>query len=843
MTARSIFATLLVAGTLVLFGTGSGFAQVPAAPSTKGTDFWLAFPANFNATSSTAGLTLFISGDASTSGTVDIPGLESSFPFSVTAGQVTTIPIPGAAQLANGTADVDALESKGIHVTATLPVSVYGVSRILTSLSVDGYVGLPTNSLGTEYIALGYKNSSSTDTSGTFFAIVATANDTTVDIVPTVPTAGRTGRYSISLNRGQTYQLMNINTPSGDLSGTVITSTKPIAVFGGQRCANVPAVGFCDHLIEQLPPTTAWGNTFVTLPLATRLNGDTFRFIASDDGTTVRVNNEPVATLNRGEFYEQIIVAAAHISSDKPILVAQYSNSSSFSGSQGDPFMMLVPPTNRFLGSYTVATYDVATAGSPPVFGINYINLIAQEAASGSVQNNGVAVALTPIGNGFVGAQMPVDAEFPHSRLTGGGFPFAAFVYGFATNVSYGYPAGMLLTPDSDGDGILDPVDNCPFYPNPDQSTLPCAHSIAVLNTPTAAPCAPLWVQAKFKNESGQDIVTFKPDCVNTHFSIKDPAGNILPCRHRTRIYTIGKDTITIAKDAEFHVSCDLSEICPCSVLSAGVEGEQVLYAGDASFSGNAVDPDGTTELWQGAVNTAFTVAITGSPVETQTAAVSYNPNQWSLSGELEITATINLANTGLNASDIHPGSIRLNGTEPIIEGSASGTGSTLTVRFTGTGAVQSVGTPAPGTTVFPRVTGANSATTPTRFFAAQAPVSIPFNVAIDIKPRTFPNTINLGSSGTVPVAILSTATFYAGDVDPGTVELNGAEVKLRGKSNTPMASLEDVNGDGILDLVVHIVTSELEINPNDTIAVLRGYTKLPGRKAIYGLDTVRIVP
>jgi len=62
-----------------------------------------------------------------------------------------------------------------------------------------------------------------------------------------------------------------------------------------------------------------------------------------------------------------------------------------------------------------------------------------------------------------------------------------------------------------------------------------------------------------------------------------------------------------------------------------------------------------------------------------------------------------------------------------------------------------------------------------------------PTPVDIDIKPGSYPNAINLGSHGLIPVAILSSEDFDAKTVDPDTVELAGAniEVKVKGKSNT----------------------------------------------------------
>jgi hypothetical protein len=83
-------------------------------------------------------------------------------------------------------------------------------------------------------------------------------------------------------------------------------------------------------------------------------------------------------------------------------------------------------------------------------------------------------------------------------------------------------------------------------------------------------------------------------------------------------------------------------------------------------------------------------------------------------------------------------------------------------------------------------------------------------SVSIDIKPGSYPNTINLGSNGVVPVAILSSATFDARTVNPSTVTLASAPVKLTG-NGTPMSSYQDVNGDERLDLVVQVTTSAFQ--------------------------------
>ncbi|MBI3989349.1 MAG: hypothetical protein HY347_07005, partial [candidate division NC10 bacterium] len=111
----------------------------------------------------------------------------------------------------------------------------------------------------------------------------------------------------------------------------------------------------------------------------------------------------------------------------------------------------------------------------------------------------------------------------------------------------------------------------------------------------------------------------------------------------------------------------------------------------------------------------------------------------------------------------------------------------------------------------------------------------------IDIKPGSFPNSINLGSAGVIPVAILSSPTFDATQVNPASVSLAGARVKLIGKGDKYACSADDVNLDGWLDLVCHVVTAQFMIEPGDSLAVLEAETF--GGQAIRGEDSIQIVP
>jgi hypothetical protein len=105
--------------------------------------------------------------------------------------------------------------------------------------------------------------------------------------------------------------------------------------------------------------------------------------------------------------------------------------------------------------------------------------------------------------------------------------------------------------------------------------------------------------------------------------------------------------------------------------------------------------------------------------------------------------------------------------------------------------------------------------------------------VTIDIKPGSDPNSINLGSKGVVPVAVLTTDDFDASEVDPEMVEFAGAEPERW--------TSEDVDGDGELDMLFHFKTEDLNLKEDSEDATLTGQTL--GGHDITGTDSVRIVP
>jgi len=113
-----------------------------------------------------------------------------------------------------------------------------------------------------------------------------------------------------------------------------------------------------------------------------------------------------------------------------------------------------------------------------------------------------------------------------------------------------------------------------------------------------------------------------------------------------------------------------------------------------------------------------------------------------------------------------------------------------------------------------------------------QGPVQF-IPVQIDIKPGGTPNAINPADKGVVPVAILSSGSFNApASVDPATVRFGPAAAAPTDGGHT-----EDVNNDGLPDLVFQFPTPATGIVCGDTSETLTGKT-LSGT-SIKGSDSV----
>lgn len=267
---------------------------------------------------------------------------------------------------------------------------------------------------------------------------------------------------------------------SNDLTGSIVTSDKPVAVFGSSPCLNVPFDrAYCDHVEEQMFPFATWGKNFVAVPSAPlRLNNNNFATnpppdhfkIVAGATTTLTLTPPPSAAdvlqpfncssgslpsntcvLAGGSFVEFKSTRAFTVSSTNPIAVAQFfPGQGTVTGApsdpqQGDPSMVLLPPVEQWRARYTV----LASTGLKD----NYLGLTIDGTRVQQVLVDGVAVtgfaAIT--GSSFQSKNHPVStgthtiqviAQPNQQTVPGAGVT----VYGYDGQVSYGYTGGLDLT-------------------------------------------------------------------------------------------------------------------------------------------------------------------------------------------------------------------------------------------------------------------------------------------------------------------------------------------------------------------------------------------------------------
>lgn len=414
----TVLALALAAASLSATGAATSAASASAAPptvqvvDTVGTEFWTAIPVTLGEAS--VEQTLYASPTAN--GTVTFSRTDGTLieTRSLVAGQVEAFTIPNTLQVT----DADGVADQGIHILSTAPISVYGV--VYSSGASTGYQAFPVDTLGTTYRPLSYRGLGATVSMASHLTVVATADGTTLSVTPQTTLGARTAgtSYAVTLDEGQTYQLSG-TAAAEDVTGTLVEADRPVAVLAGTGCSNVPTGSFaCNPLLQQMTPTSAWGDTFVSARIATRTKGDTYRVLADHDDTVVRVGGAEKATLDAGEFYEAVLpedatdatLAGVLIETSEPSFVSQYGNGMSYDSSPGDPMMMSVPPAGQYLQEYVVAAPDVDAVPAMTA----YLNLVAPTASIGQVHVDGDPVAagdfVAVAGSDFSVAQLEVPA-------------------------------------------------------------------------------------------------------------------------------------------------------------------------------------------------------------------------------------------------------------------------------------------------------------------------------------------------------------------------------------------------------------------------------------------------
>ena len=519
---------------------------------------------------------------------VHVPSLTNSpeKSYALSAGGLTIVQLSGNTRT-NGTSGLK--KKRGIRITADKPMSVQGLAN--ATQKVEGFLGLPVDALGMFYIAAAYH-----PVINAVIQVVAIEDNTTVTI--TLRTNGKVQYQdnwygnghiiSETLNDLDVFQVL----ADQDLTGTIIRSTKPVAVFTGDDCTMVPEnKPPCNHLVEQIPPVFLWGKVFVTNPTPNSPGGDEFHIIASQN-TEVKVDSQYKVTLDQGEKY-MIDVSwnkSSVISTTQPSLVMQYSKAGK------SPSMNVVPPVQYFTNDYTVY---VPQDDQGNTFDC-YVNVVIDTASRSGLRVKGAGSIVknwtTILGSGgFSRASIHLTSVGSHhvyheNPLT----TFSAVFYGTNRNgMLFAMPAGMELqlqslddtckptntvggdNIDNDCDGLTDEelkngvdddsdgrVDEDLVTPVPTLTTPKhfvttlCNRSSDVFNAGTARGSAHGVCKARGEAKiSHIDNIVSNNTCgriTDRVWNITDSCGNSVTGIQRVTVYTPEEPTIVFPKDIVF---------------------------------------------------------------------------------------------------------------------------------------------------------------------------------------------------------------------------------------------------------------------------------------------------
>jgi hypothetical protein len=295
-------------------------------------------------------------------------------------GNLTATDIYGAPTSGLGTA---------LHVATDRPVVAYdiwpygGGNSAITSATLL----IPTSAWDTNYVAVDAYDSYFTPHGSEnidihpWVALIASQNDTSVTLNPTAAVVGGPGVAATSQGVAQTYTFQRGQIiafiQNDELVGSAIQATKPIGVWGGVDCMNVPdGAQACDSGHQQIPPVKALGHEYVVARYRDRYGTAEWppvRIVGAVDGTTLTYDPSPPpfapASLAKGQMVEFQANAPFVIRSQDaahPFYAAAYMTgcadvspdglAGAVDDCRGDPEFVNVIPPQEFLPQYTFFT-------------------------------------------------------------------------------------------------------------------------------------------------------------------------------------------------------------------------------------------------------------------------------------------------------------------------------------------------------------------------------------------------------------------------------------------------------------------------------------------------------
>lgn len=236
--------------------------------------------------------------------------------------------------------------------------------------------------------------------------------------------------------------------PEFDLTGTRVSASGPVEVFGGHVCAYVPYTSqACDHLEEALAPIQTWGKLFVSRPMTDAGGpGDNLvRIVAAFDDTQISVDPPQGSisnlTLQANQWVEFMASTPFVASGNNAIQVAQYlvgQNYTKPEAPRGDPGMTVLVPSEQYRADYIFvapSSYNASTNGQ------NYVMIVRPPNLALTLDDQPVDATWQAIGGKEIGI-VPIEGG---THVIKGTDKFGMIVYGLGSYTSYAYPAGLDL--------------------------------------------------------------------------------------------------------------------------------------------------------------------------------------------------------------------------------------------------------------------------------------------------------------------------------------------------------------------------------------------------------------